>query len=121
MENKIEIPTLNWFESNPWAKVGNKYTGSTGASGINNNAFLFRINYYRKEDGNFLVAEVYDSISQLDKSITDYTSKTFDGSEDGRNELIDWLEFRYSEFCNEGKDKLKIHYYCVKQKSWRKK
>lgn len=110
MEKRIEIPTLNWFESNPWAKVGNKFTGSIGASGINNNAFMFRINYYRREEGNFLSAEVYDSISQIDNSVTEYTTREFEGSEEGRNDLIDWLEFQYSQFRNEGKDKLKLHY-----------
>ena len=46
MKNVVEVPTLNWFESNPWAKVGNKYAGSIGATSINNNAFLYRINFY---------------------------------------------------------------------------
>ncbi len=110
MDKITNIPTLNWFESNPWAKVGNKYTGSIGAKSISDNAFLYRINFYRKDEGNVLVAEIYDSISQLDSEVTEYTSKTFDGSEEGRNEMIEWLEFQYSEFCNEGKDKLKIHY-----------
>lgn len=110
MSSFTNIPTLNWFESNPWAKVGNKYTGSIGAVGINNNAFLYRINYYRKDEGNILVAEVYDSISQLDDSVTEYTSKTFEGSQNGRNDMIEWLEFQYSQFCDEGKDKLKIQY-----------
>lgn len=110
MEKTIVIPPLNWFESNPWAKVGNKFTGSIGATSINNNAFLFRINYYRKDDGSELVAEAYDSISELDKSITEYTSNTFAGTLDGREELIEWLEFQYSEFLLNGKDKEKIHY-----------
>lgn len=110
MKKVITIPPLNWFESNPWAKVGNKYTGSIGATSINNNAFLFRINYYRKEEGNQLVAEVYDSISEMDTDVTEYTSRNFEGTEDGRKEMIEWLEFQYSEYLKEGKDKLKIHY-----------
>lgn len=110
MEKVITIPPLNWFESNSWAKVGNKFTGSIGATSINNNAFLFRINYYRKEEGNQLVAEAYDSISEMDKEITEYTSKAFEGTEEGREEMIEWLEFQYSEYLNEEKDKLRIHF-----------
>ena len=78
MNDVIKIPPLNWFESNPWAKVGNQYTGSVGADSIQNNAFLFRINYYRKDKGNFLVAESYDSILELDKSVTEYEKKQFE-------------------------------------------
>lgn len=107
---EFKIPPLNWFESNPWVKVGNQYTGSIGAVSINNNAFLFRINFYRKEEGNQLVAEVYDSISEMDKEITEYPSKVFEATEDGRKEMIEWLEFQYSDYLNQGKDKLKIHY-----------
>ena len=110
MKNVVEVPTLNWFESNPWAKVGNKYAGSIGATSINNNAFIYRVNFYRKEEGNVLVAEAYDSISELDKSVDEYVSKTFEATQDGRNDLIEWLEFQYSEFLEAGKDKLKIHY-----------
>ena len=107
--SKFDIPALNWFESNPWAKVGNKYTGSIGATSIQNNAFLFRINFYRKDEGNELVAEVYDSISQLDNE-AEYLTRTFAGNQDGRAEMIEWLEFKYSEFKSLGKDKLPINF-----------
>ena len=109
MSEKFDIPTLNWFESNPWAKVGNKYTGSVGAVSISNNAFLFRINYYRRDEGSFLVADVYDSISKVE-SPDEFVSRTFEGSEQGRTDMIEWLEFMYAEFVNEGKDKLKIDF-----------
>ena len=108
--SKFDIPTLNWFESNPWAKVGNKYTGSVGATSIQNNAFLFCINFYRKDEGNELVVEVYDSISQIENKAERLT-KTFAGTQEGRTEMIEWLEFQYSEFVNEGKDKLPINFY----------
>ena len=110
MKKRTNIPTLNWFESNPRAKVGNKYTGSIDAVSINKNAFLYRINFYRKDEGNQLVAEVYDSVSQLDDTVTEYTSKTFEATEEGRAEMIEWLEFQYSEFCSLGKNQLKLHY-----------
>ena len=105
----FDISALNWFESNPWAKVGNKYTGSLGATSIQKNAFLFRINFYRKDDGNQLVAEVYDSISQLENE-AEYLTRTFAGTEEGRVEMIEWLEFQYSEFKSLGKDKLPIKF-----------
>ncbi len=108
--SKFDIPALNWFESNPWAKVGNKYTGSVGATYIQTNAFLFCINFYRKDEGNELVAEVYDSISQLDKT-AEHLTKTFAGTQEGRTEMVEWLEFQYSEFVNQGKDKLPIEFY----------
>ena len=109
MSKVIEIPTLNWFESNPWAKVGNKYTGSIGATDISKNAFMFIINFYRKDEGNFLVADVYDSISQLEKP-EEYTNRTFEATEQGRLDLIEWLEFQYSEFVEQGRNKLKINF-----------
>lgn len=109
MSAKFDIPTLNWFESNPWAKVGNKYTGSVGATSISNNAFLFTINFYRKDEGNQLVVDVYDSISKIETP-DEVVTKTFEGSEQGRIDMIEWLEFMYSEFVNEGKDKLKINF-----------
>ena len=87
MNANFDIPTLNWFESNPWAKVGNKYTGSVGATSISNNAFLFTINFYRKDEGNQLVADVYDSISKLENP-DEFVTKTFGGSEQGRNDMI---------------------------------
>ena len=109
MNANFDIPALNWFESNPWAKVGNKYTGSVGATSIQNNAFLFRINFYRKEEGNELVADVYDTISQMERN-DECLTRTFVGTEEGRQEMIDWLEFQYSEFVSLGKDKLQIKY-----------
>ncbi len=110
MDSVIKIPPLNWFESNPWAKIGNQFTGSLGATNIQNNAFLFRINYYRKDEGNFLIAECYDSITQLDESVTDYENKQFEGSEQGREEMINWLESEYNKFVSSGKANLKIEY-----------
>lgn len=110
MENVIKIPPLNWFESNPWAKVGNQFTGSVGAVSIQNNAFLFRINFYRKDEGPILVAESYDSISELDKSVTEYETKQFDGTEKGREEMINWLENQYNEFVSSKKANKKIEF-----------
>ena len=46
----------------------------------------------------------------MDTDVTEYTSRNFEGTEDGRKEMIEWLEFQYSEYLKEGKDKLKIHY-----------
>ena len=110
MENVIKIPPLNWFESNPWSKVGNQFTGSVGAVSIQNNAFLFRINFYRKDEGPILVAESYDSILELDKSVTEYETKQFEGTEQGREEMIDWLENQYNEFVSSGKSNKKIEF-----------
>ena len=107
--SKFDIPTLNWFESNPWAKVGNKYTGSVGATSIQNNAFLFCINFYRKDEVNQLVADVYDSISKIEKP-DEFVTRTFEGSEQGRTDMIEWLEFMYEEFVNNRRDKLKINF-----------
>ncbi len=109
MSNFSNVPALNWFESNPWAKVGNKFTGSVGATNISKNAFLYRINFYRKDEGNELVADVYDSISRLEKP-DEFTTRTFAGTEQGRSEMVEWLEFMYQEFVNEGKDKLTINF-----------
>ena len=114
--SNFTIPPLNWFESNPWAKVGNKYCGSIGATSINNNAFLFEINYYRLENEGVdkkvpeLHAKVFDSITKMNKSEDDVTTKIFSGSEQGRLEMLDWLEYMYKEFVESGKDKLKIHF-----------
>lgn len=110
MSELFKIPPLNWFQSNPWAKVGNIYTGSVGAESISDNAFLYRIAFYRKEDGDILTAECYDSISQLDKNITEYENKDFEGSENGRADLIEWLEFMYNEFKKSPEYNKKINY-----------
>lgn len=98
MSELFKIPPLNWFQSNPWAKVGNIYAGSIGADNIEKNAFLYRITFYRTDEGEVLTAECYDSILQLDKSVTDYEKKDFEGSAQGRSDMIEWLEFMYGEF-----------------------
>ena len=105
----IDIPTLNWFQANPWDKIGNVYTGSVGADSIKNNAFLFKITFYRKDDGDEFVADVYDSFAQLDPSL-ERVSNTFPATQDGRVDMIEWLDFQYKDFCDSGRNKLQVEY-----------
>ena len=111
----IIIPKYEWFVGQPWENKGNEYTGSIGAKSINNNAFNYKLNFLREENGAIFDAQVYDSIEQMDTEKSDYLSKTFEGTEKGREEMIEWLEFQYQEFLNEGKDKIKIHF---SKKQW---
>ena len=114
--SNFTIPPLNWFESNPWAKVGNKYCGSIGATSISNNAFLFELNYYRLEDEETkekyaqLHAKVFDVVTKMNGEKDAIVEKRFTGDEQGREEMIDWLEFMYKEHIDSGKDKLKISF-----------